>query len=67
MFKIDISYTRKTENTELVVKANYESSEKQDDQSPKGWKGLVLDYLPLAVNLFTGIASFFLDVLSKYL
>jgi len=58
-------YTSKSENTEFEIGVNYESSEKQNDQSPKGWIGLVLDYLPLAVNLFLGVTPYILDVLSN--
>jgi hypothetical protein len=65
MLKFNMHYTSKNENTELVIGVNYESSEQQNDLSPKGWLGLVLDYLPLAVNLFAGIAPLLLDVLSN--
>lgn len=57
-------YTNKTENTELVVGANCESSEQQDDQSPKGTLGLILDYAPLAVILID-IVPILLDTMSN--
>jgi preprotein translocase subunit SecY len=65
MFKLNlyISYSNQKENTEINVEANYESSEEQNDQSPKGRLGLILDYLPLAVNM-SGIIPIILDTFS---
>lgn len=62
---LNISYANKKNNTELNVEANYESSEQQNDQSPKGMLGLVLGYLPLAVNLLHGIVPILLSTISK--
>ena len=51
-FNLNMRYTNKTENTEIVVGVNFEFSEQQDDQSPKRMLGLILDYISLAVMLF---------------
>lgn len=62
---LNIRYTNRKENTELTVGVNYEKSEKQNDQSPKGLRGLVVDYFPLAVNvLVTIIVPIITDALS---
>lgn len=63
-FNFNISYTNKTENTELDVGANFESSEQQDDQSPKRMLGLILDYTSLAVMLFD-LVPILLDTMSS--
>ena len=57
MSKLDLNirYTNRKENTELTVGVNYEKTEKQNDQSPKGLRGLVVDYFPLAVNVLLTI------------
>lgn len=63
---VNIRYTNPKENTELTVGVNYEKSEKQNDQSPKGLRGLVVDYFPLAVNvLVTTIVPLITDALSQ--
>lgn len=62
-FNLHISYSNQKENTELNVEANYESSEEQNDQSPRGRLGLILDYLPLAVNIL-GMVPIILDTFS---
>ncbi|EIO4604487.1 hypothetical protein LQM14_003790 [Vibrio parahaemolyticus] len=67
MSKLDLNirYTNRKENTELTVGVNYENSEKRNDQSPKGLRGLVVDYFPLAVNvLVTVIVPVITDALS---
>lgn len=60
-----IRYTNKLKNTELEIEANYESSEQQNDQSPRGLLGLVLDYTPLAVIAWNDIGPILLDTLSN--
>lgn len=63
-FNFNIHYTNKTENTELLVGANFESSEQQNDQSSKGMLGLILDCAPLVVKLFSYVPVF-LDTISQ--
>ena len=63
-FNFNIRYTNKTENTELDVGVNFENSEQQNDQSPKGALGLILDYVPLAVTLFD-VVPILLDTMSS--
>ncbi|CAK2855917.1 conserved hypothetical protein [Vibrio crassostreae] len=62
---LDIRYTNSKKDTELTVGVNYESSEAQNDQSPRSKIGLVLDYLPLAINLLLGCVPIFLDTVSQ--
>lgn len=62
---LDIRYTNSKKDTELTVGVNYESSEAQNDQSPRNKIGLVLDYLPLAINLILGCVPIFLDAVSQ--
>ena len=62
---LHIRYTNPNENTELTVGVNYESSEAQSDQSPRNKIGLVLDYLPLAINLLMSCIPIFLDTVSQ--
>ncbi|WP_221076133.1 hypothetical protein [Agarivorans aestuarii] len=66
MSKLDLNirYTSQKESTELTVEANYESTEKQNDQSPRSVVGLVLDYLPLAVNLIVMTVPVISDALT---
>jgi hypothetical protein len=63
-FNLNMRYTNKTENTEIVVGVNFEFSEQQDDQSPKRMLGLILDYISLAVMLFE-IVPILLDTVSS--
>lgn len=63
-FNIRARYTNQTKNTELDVEVNFESSDKRSDQSPKDLVRLVLDYVPLAVNLL-GLVPIVLDTLSS--
>ncbi|WP_318470769.1 hypothetical protein [Photobacterium leiognathi] len=60
-----IRYTNQKKNTELDVAANYESSEQQNDQSPKDMIGLVIDYLPLAVIELIANVPVILDTVSN--
>ncbi|CAH1535805.1 conserved hypothetical protein [Vibrio owensii] len=53
-FNFKLRYVKSPENTDLAVELNGESSDTQDNQSSKGWLGLVLDYLPL-VTSFAGV------------
>ncbi|KAA1302552.1 hypothetical protein [Escherichia coli] len=62
---LNIRYTNRKENTELTVGVNCEISEKQNDQSPKGMLGLVIDYFPLAVNVLVAIVPVITDTLSQ--
>ncbi|EGU49394.1 hypothetical protein VII00023_10170 [Vibrio ichthyoenteri ATCC 700023] len=63
-FNLHIRYTNQKENTELNVEANYESSELQNDQSPRSKVGLVLDYVFLAVNILSTV-PILLDTVSN--
>ncbi|HHG3225430.1 hypothetical protein KW488_02020 [Vibrio fluvialis] len=62
---LNIRYTNRNKNTDLTVGVNYETSEKRNDQSPKGLLGLVIDYFPLAVNLLVAIVPVITDALSQ--
>ena len=53
-FNFKLHYVKTRENTDLAVELNRETSDKQDDQSPKDWLGLVKDYFPLVIS-FAGI------------
>ncbi|GIU12508.1 hypothetical protein [Shewanella sp. MBTL60-007] len=58
-FSFKLCYAKTRENTDLAVEINSEDSESQNNQSPRGWLGLVKDYLPLAISVAGLVLPFF--------